>query len=777
MQADSSLRAITNRLSVTPVEDLPRICGFLANQLANCSLESQFSGLKGSSSSVTTHKLKTRIGSLLQDRSASGRLAAAVLIKAVVEHGGSNAVSASEGWARGLLGCLNKPDATELKKLYLITTTRIFVLTQNHPHLLREVTTPLLPHFIKTCLVLIKPVETQGGERSTRVPSPLLDTVLRCWAQLLPQHATVFRPELARIKAICHGLLGSEESSTSSRELAIKLLCLLLSCASKNTFSQEWSQIVLKIISAAHETVDQLFRAVLEEYESNDPARQQSIGKQDFSHEPHLVGPDSTGLEPWTGIYQGSLRLSTLLAWLGSLLSTPESQTVGVPVGRIVDLTARIAAVTVPTSPEPLKYHKEASREEKEELRMNLPLLHVSCLRLLHIMCTTYGQALLSIYRTMASQAAALLQALPDQEGVRQGVYDIFGFLLEASNPNDIALSRDGFSALVTECCYDLRRAVPGLEVRTKTNDATEASLKVNSALTANNTQEKSARYARPFLERPDVYASAWSLLPKLLKHGSWPPAPRQLRTEMDRLSVLLGHREAMLASVMRPVLSKSGKANGPSLLPFLARSAANDFTVEALLRPRMPVVQVDPSPAPHSPLPQVSPEPESEEDDRQPSDDTRAQVVGDSFTEQDSSSRRAVEGIVSGNGLQDIVTKKRTYIDVDESLPEITIPQETNEEREAKRLRPEQGLTYASTSIREEWSKEDAARDNLPETRSASSLAGADSRPQMGISASDPVSGPSGRRGPAVEPDGDDSDDSEIPTIDAGLDTDEEDE
>lgn len=788
MQADSSLRAIANRLTVTPVEELPRICGFLANQLANCSLESHFSDLKSSnSSSVAAHKLKTRIGSLLQDRSTSGRLTAAVLIKAVVENGGQNAVSTSESWARGLLGCLNKPDAIEIKKLYLITITRIFLLTQGHPHLLREITTPLLPHFIKSCLGLIKPAETQVSGKSTRAQSPLLDTVLTCWLQLLPQHATVFRPELTRIKAVCHGLLGAEGSSTATRDLATRLLCLLLSCSPKNQFSQEWSNTAGNILNSAHDTADKLFRAVLEEYESNDSARQKSIGKQDFSKEPHLLGPDPLGLEPWKGIYQGSLRLSTLLTWLGTLLSTPTPQPVAIPAGAIIDLSARIAAVAVTTSAEPVRYHKEASKDEREELRINLPLLNISCLHLLHTMCSTYGQALLPVYRTIAIQAMALLQDLSYHEGVRQSVYDLVGYLLQASNPNELALSRDTFSTLVTECCHDLKRGVPGLDVQSNRNDATDGALTAKSTLGVTNAPGQNARSAPLSRKESDVYASAWTLLPKIFEYGPISLISRQLRAEMDRLSVLLDHREAMLASVMRPVLSKNGKANSASLLPFLARSAGNGLAVEALLRPRMPVIEVGAPSVPDAPESQPPTDLMGEESDHHHADDTLSRAAGEPLSKLDSSSPRAGHGQESVNGLRDLenrglgedaATKKRTYTDIGESPQAATGPiPGTTELREVKRLRPEDAPTSVPASTLQDSSENDVQMEGPPEPRSAGPSTGFESPPHIGLSASNTVPEPSVAGGSTLEQDGDDSDDSEIPTIDAGLDTDEEEE
>ncbi|KAL2419825.1 hypothetical protein ABEF95_005796 [Exophiala dermatitidis] len=785
MQTDSSLRAITNRLTVTPVEDLPRICGPLANQLANCSLESHFSDSKANKSSVVTHKLKTRISALLQDRSVSGRLTAAVLVKAVVENGGNIVLSSSESWARGLLGCLNKADPASVKVVYLMTLTRIFVLTQNQPQLLREITTPLLPQFIKTCLGLIKPVGIYNDVRPSQVSSPLLDCVLSCWAQLLPQHATLFRPEAGRIRSVCYSLLGDDVSLASSRDVAARLLCLLSSCAPKNSFNQEWSRMAMDIINSAQETADVLFRTVVEEYESNESSRQKTVAKQDFSVEARVDGNDSIGLQPWSGLYSGCLRLSTLLSLLATFLSTPTPQPVAVPVGAIMDLVGRITAVTVPPNSDSLRYHRDASKEEKEELRLILPSLHVACLDLLRTMCTIYGQALLSVFGDLAAQAAGLLQALPYHGRVRRAVYDLFGDLLERSSSKDLGLSRESFSALITECYHDLKRSMSDLNAESALTDIMDAALKPKTAPAGHNNQEQWAKDSRVRRES-GVYASAWNLLPKILHHGAAPLITRQLRVELDRLAVLLDHREAMFASVMRPVLSKGGKANSPSLLPFLARSAGNDLAIEALLRPRMPVISTGAPTELNTPAAQQSTDQDlgSEESDDGQESDVLSQT--ESPPEKHDSSPHDGSGETTGTskevevaaGVEDTSTKKRTLVDIDDTTEANADVQEVAGEREAKRLRPEEVLADISIQTTSETtSMQDVVMEGDAAVAARTSLirGGANSSSGFATATKTNVPGPCTTTAPVTVQDGDDSDDSEIPTIDVGFDTDEE--
>jgi hypothetical protein len=109
----STLRAVTVRLNNTPVKDLPSIASHLAAGLLDCGdvlSQTHAPGKEKSDSSILVHKIKTRISSLLQDRSFEGRWTAVILIKAVIELGGWEILKTSEPWARGLIGILGVCD-------------------------------------------------------------------------------------------------------------------------------------------------------------------------------------------------------------------------------------------------------------------------------------------------------------------------------------------------------------------------------------------------------------------------------------------------------------------------------------------------------------------------------------------------------------------------------------------------------------------------------------------------------------------------------------------
>ncbi|OCT50707.1 hypothetical protein CLCR_06708 [Cladophialophora carrionii] len=769
MQDETALRAITTRLTTTPVDLLPRIASFLATALAHCQLEDHFSDSKKAASSVTVHKLKTRITSLLQDRNAAGRLTAAILIKAIVDKGGPNVLANSEVWIKGLLSCLNKPDPVDVKKIYLATIARIFLLTQGHPTLLREVTTPLLPPFVTSCLGLIRPVKAEGAGNPAEVANPLLNSVLQCCNQLLPLHATLFRPFVARLKLVCQSLLEASGTSAATRKLASKLMCLSISCAPKTSASHDWTQTAATIIISAQATADQLFRAVIEEHEPNDTTHQRALGKHNFSKEPRIPDKDESGLDSWTGIYEGSVRLVTLVDWLCDLISIKTPLSVTVPLGSILDFTSRLLAVTPPGSKPKaattLRYHNEANRDEKEQLWLNLPQIHLSCLRLLRRMTGIYGSSLLAVGGVMLSQTLDVFEAMSRHETIRQAVYMIFSDVLASVDLSEMGLNKRAFSYLIELCCNDLKSGLPPAADATRPDTTKDGFLGTRTVPTTDYLSLR--RQSR-------LYQTAWELLPQIITHCPSSMLSRQSRIEMDRLSVILDHTDAMLASVMRPMLSDKGKATTATLTPFLARSAADSITVEALLRPRTSVAQTFALSFPSS----ENHEPEAihgqngEQGDEDPGISSKLEDSLDAMDDTAESKPQTTKDTTSptehdnNEEMLESTTKKRTLDAIEGSLAGGSpTDSQTSASREVKIRRLDEQEKQESDLQR---SQAHNMHIEEPRTSTFAEVVNRASAPNEAMPSEKTI-------GTAAPMDASDSDDSEIPEIDLGFDTDEE--
>lgn len=109
--SSTSLRAVTHRLTTTPVQQLPQIASFLATSLSDCgellaTPQGQKVGKNDSETAIQLHKLKTRLASLLQDRTVEGRWTAVVLVKATLEAGQWEILRGYEPIVRSLIGIL-----------------------------------------------------------------------------------------------------------------------------------------------------------------------------------------------------------------------------------------------------------------------------------------------------------------------------------------------------------------------------------------------------------------------------------------------------------------------------------------------------------------------------------------------------------------------------------------------------------------------------------------------------------------------------------------------
>jgi hypothetical protein len=250
------------------------------------------------------------------------------------------------------------------------------------------------------------------------------------------------------------------------------------------------------------------------------------------------------------------------------------------------------------------------------------------------------------------------------------------------------------------------------------------------------------------------------------------------LRIEMERLAVILDHHDAMLASVIHPVLSKEGKATTAGLLPFLVRSTTDTMAVEALLRPRTRISPIDGPSSPKSRDSRISLDGREGENGGPQGADIWSQRET-SLNELENGQEK--HGDTFGNALGDnvmsenLAARKRTLDDVGDSSSEDVGPvPEKIELREWKRMRPEEATTsMEATSAgngNENVGIDDSILDKLADTPP---IIGRQAKAEDAVSWSTPRT----LTGKASENRESDSSDSEIPLIDTGLDTEDEEE
>ncbi|KAL1954665.1 hypothetical protein VTO42DRAFT_817 [Malbranchea cinnamomea] len=608
MASTTCLRAAVHQLSITPTKELPFIASYVASTLSDCGAilsapDNQKPSPGGNEVPLLVQKLKTRITSLLQDRSPEGRWTAVILVKSVVEAGQWEILRGCEPWVRGLLGILGKPDPSTTKKLCIITLTRIFLLTHRYQTLVREITTPTLPSFITACLNLISSKPAGEEARKLKLSSGVLEPVLCSFIKLIPNHPATFRPFSSQIHDLLLPLLDSARPQApapdSTVALAHRLFISLHHCAPRNTSGEEWLKACQSTILSIHRTGNFLFRAITEPWEPVDPVVRETQNVRDYRGPAGDVGPDALGLQSWTGIHEGSRKMTALLNLLSHFILMPTSSTVSIPLGSITDLTSRLSSLTIPDLGVDVSnmVNHEVGRDERESLWSELPAIHVAVLDLLRTLIEALGCGSISVAQNCIEQALCIFEAENFNRSVRTATYrllhailPVIGYSLSKSVVTSIAPA-------IRECCRDLQTSGSNDKNEQQQLGSSKTKPKGPSA-TSNadaflNIQPKNSASQNGSLSVNATATAASELLYVFLSYTAVNLIPSTLRAEIDRTSILIQHRQAMLASVLNPVPGSGRQRSQASILPFLARSNPSDPSVEGLLRPRMPVLMI----------------------------------------------------------------------------------------------------------------------------------------------------------------------------------------
>ncbi|KAJ5378751.1 hypothetical protein N7509_011870 [Penicillium cosmopolitanum] len=605
----TTLRAITHRLTTTPVDQLPSIASFLATSLGDCAEllsapQNQKPGKSDSDNAVQIHKLKTRLASLLQDRTVEGRWTAVVLVKATVEAGQWEILRGYEPIVRGLIGILAKPDPISTRKMCIITLTRIFHLTYQYPTLVREITTPHLPAFVTAALNLVSTLVKlpSGSSRKPKPNTPFLEIVLHAILELVPRHPTIFRPFGTQLRTLLTDILGASSPAYYPEpvvDVAEQLFASLYKCAPKDKSSSGWSNDCRSTIVSIHNAVDHVFRAVVEQWESVDGSLVPT--KQNYSKEAGNDRPDALGLPSWKGIHTGTDRIITLLRILSGFISMPSTSSVALPLGSILDLTSRLTSVIVPAngqSSNGAQANPEISREEREQLWAELPRIHIGAMELLSQVVNVLETSSTSITQSMLEQANWVFRHERFSKDVRSTTYDLLQSLVSVNGPAMPKQSVSSIANVLRSCCHDLlpTSGESGSQVKSQSDSKSKSkagpgTTNADSFLNPNLITLQ----VSPGSSLSKIEKTASNLLQAVLASVPSELLAASLRAEIDRTIILTADKDAMLASVLNPIPAAKGRGAGASLMPFLVRSYSDQMEVEALVRPRMPVLMTAP--------------------------------------------------------------------------------------------------------------------------------------------------------------------------------------
>ena len=494
-----------------------------------------------------------------------------------------------------------KPDPVASKELALITLTRIYTLLQPFPTLVREFATPTLPAFATGCLQLIR------SSGSGKVPMSAAETATRALAALIPLYPTTLRPFAAQIRTAIAAFIAPTSSDDivvplSLRRSSRQLLILLHYTAAKNSNSDEWLKALNSLIREAHQTADQVFRAVRE---ARDPGSSYEPGQVSFEGEPSGGGngENPEDLPAWSGLQSGSERLCGLVETIMEFFHCSSKLPVAVPIGVISGLVSRISVILAPSPSDVAQGRDLASfinpnigRDEREELWSLLPNIHIAALALLSSMVKRMGGNIVPLVPEILEEVMRMFKSNRHIPCVRKTTFIIVRDTLPLVGPSLSKLSVDSLIAVIRVCCQDILESTGHLKpqkkpeekpVQTGTNGANSrskmtaianADLFLKPGVAANSAVQpsKTDRLETAHLD------AAETLLTASLSYVPQQHVKKADRALMDRTAILSANKGAMVSSVLQPYVDNSGRYFA-NTVPFLARAYPHDIDMEVL--------------------------------------------------------------------------------------------------------------------------------------------------------------------------------------------------
>lgn len=696
----AALRAVSFRISSTPTAQLPHAVACIAQSLNTAKdilSEPESPSLKDTDASVVVHRFITQVTTLLQDRTVEGRWAGIVLVKAAIEAGGWATLSKSLPWVRGLLGILKKPEPSTTKCLAIIALTRIFMLTWDYQTLIREITTPSLSAFVPSCLEI---VESSSGTHSE------LAIVLESFVTLLPRHPTIFRNHQDKLKKLLLQA-GAEHSPENIKSLAYRLSVLLPQCEPKNGASDKWQQALSANIRVCHELVDRVLIEVEEDWQSVAGMEANKHGLR-HTYEQAQERTQASERPAFSFIYPGAQAVQDQLLQLSQYFTSATSAPVTVQLGTVFDLLSRLFATTtsVNTSKSSLAFVQGVAREEREAVQEVLPGIHVAAMGLLCAVLDLYGLSIASVAQTSLDQVNWLFSAESSRVEVRTAVYGVLQRIIELTGPSMTKEQVSSFSHIVKACCNDLLATTPRIPQQITNGTKPGSAKPVQAVMNADSFLQKATNSPTATATLPGLTKAASSLLAVLLSVVPAKHYATANRTLMDRTALLTRHKTALIAGVLNPTPKLVSSSKASSLLPLLAQEFSSEPAVEALLRPRMPVIVTGRRQnGSRSSSPEADEESEEEEDDQ--ADDTQMDDVSGA----DSSTGQLASESIS-NIEQDVVDAALTkYLSENPSASRENLPagvlrglkaKEAADPRRAKATHPVMEPTHSVSQKRQ---------------------------------------------------------------------------
>lgn len=473
------------------------------------------------------------------------------------------------------------------------------MLVHEYQALVREITSPTLPAFVTACLQLLKAPALSS--KFGPPPMRLVETIGNAICAVTPLYPTTLRPFSTQVKAAFRIYVAPTASDKTLvapqtlREVSRKLYVLQHYTTPKNGNADEWAKTIQGFLRSSHATADQVFRAVQESWESSS-----GYVRQGVSHEgqPHGGSDDAAEALPlWNGLPSGADRLIGLLETLAEFFKSPTKIPVITPISTILDLTSRITLIVPPFQgprrQDGTQLNPAVGRDEKDELWSVLPDIHVAALDLLTALVQRLQENAVSAAADLLHQTVRVFDPHQQIPLVRERAYVLVRELLLLHGPTLPKLSVNALDKTIQSCCRDILTAAghagPKPSPTAANNTTTTSGSKPQHGKPSSNADAYLTTTRRPGAtsssdhQIPHTHVAAASALLKMfLSHLPQQHLKQTLRALVDRAAVLSHDKDAMVASVLNPYRTRTGKTLA-SVFPFLARDFPREGEVEVL--------------------------------------------------------------------------------------------------------------------------------------------------------------------------------------------------
>lgn len=360
--------------------------------------------------------------------------------------------------------------------------------------------------------------------------------------------------------------------------LARRLRVLLVQCSPKNGGVDDWSKSVRNTLAQSHDTADQVFRAVIEDWESTSGHVARPIN---VSSEPSGGAREEESL-PWQGISAGIDRLIGLLSLLQTHLEVETPFAVALPLSSLMDLLTRILSLHLPRQSQQgqgqARLHPAIDRLEKDTLQSRLPEIHDAALKVMSVAMERMGPQYMSLVSSSLELVSWSFISSKQDESFRIMCYQVVGKCLKTAGPGLDKPQTTSLSAIISSVLEDVSH--------TRLQSLSSLS-NLKTHQTKLGLDKNSSENVPMSTSSSDLNTSASALLALCMSHIPQQHLDLSLRIGLERAAVLSQSKDAMLASLLSPFTAM----HLPSTLPHFARAFPQDQITELFLRPRMPLL------------------------------------------------------------------------------------------------------------------------------------------------------------------------------------------